>query len=61
MSYLEMSPLVAVSELHRDALRQRRAYRRGFFFGESLTELGDDQSPAYGIEDDPSDMAGCAC
>lgn len=45
-----MSPLVPVSELHRDALVQRRAYVGGLLFGQSLTlARRDDQRTAYGI------------
>jgi len=44
MTYLEMPPLVTISELHRDALRQGRSYQSRFLFGESLTGLGDAQA-----------------
>ena len=51
MAYLKMSPLVAISELHRYALRQGLSYQRGLFPGEPLTVASrDDQHPLYGIE-----------
>lgn len=61
-AHLEMSPLVPISELDRNALLKRRAYLHSVLFGESLTlARRDDQRAAYGIPSESSrSEVGCA-
>src|SRR5205823_13598834 len=59
--HLKMSPLVTISELHRHPLHHRRSNHGGLLPAESLTIPSvDHQHPGYGVDDEPSTVAGRA-